>query len=106
VVRVLAAGGPNGGRAATILAGDFNQQNRRNAAKRWSNVRWAFYFDNQVTADNGMSLDDIAFSWRPDVFDNALWPTFSDHQLAIVKFTTDASSCGSRRAPGLLLGRS
>jgi len=89
----------------TILAGDFNQENRRNAAKAWSTARWTFFFDDLATADNGMSLDDIAFSWYPDVSDNALWSTFSDHRLAIVKFAIDASDCDSRRAPGLLLGR-
>jgi hypothetical protein len=68
-----------------ILAGDFNQENRDQAANKWSNRNWHFCVDGHRTTTFGLALDEIALSWSPPSTAFQLVPTFSDHHLAIAE---------------------
>lgn len=71
------------GRGRLVLAGDFNQQNRRHAASRWSRQNWQFCFDEVQTTSNGLALDEIVLGWPAGETRTALVPTFSDHYLVM-----------------------
>jgi endonuclease/exonuclease/phosphatase (EEP) superfamily protein YafD len=75
-----------GGQRPAILAGDFNQVNRQEAARRWGRSgRWSFLLADKVTTDFGLALDDVAVNWRPSDIATEVVPSFSDHHLAIVE---------------------
>jgi endonuclease/exonuclease/phosphatase family metal-dependent hydrolase len=68
-----------------ILAGDFNQEDRDQAANKWSNRDWHFCVNGHDTTTFGLALDEIALSWSPPSKAFRLVPTFSDHHLAIAE---------------------
>jgi endonuclease/exonuclease/phosphatase family metal-dependent hydrolase len=75
----------NTGSTRVILAGDYNQAKRVEAAKEWSQSNWNFCATDTITTTVGLPLDDVALNWstshcRPEVF-----PTFSDHHLVVVE---------------------
>jgi len=71
-------------RRNVILAGDFNQLERRDAARQWSSKGWEFCFSNQVTTSRGLSLDDVVLSESSWETSADLMPTFSDHFIGAV----------------------
>jgi endonuclease/exonuclease/phosphatase family metal-dependent hydrolase len=85
-------------RGDLVLAGDFNHQNREQAAGRWSSRQWRFCFNTAPTTSNGHALDEIALSWSPPAPHAILVQTFSDHHLAIadVELRSDAVRDQSR----------
>jgi endonuclease/exonuclease/phosphatase family metal-dependent hydrolase len=68
----------------TILAGDFNQQQREAPAEKWSKRSWNFCLDSTSTVTNGLALDEVALDWRPTLYQLQVIPNFSDHHLAVV----------------------
>ncbi|HWM21121.1 MAG TPA: endonuclease/exonuclease/phosphatase family protein [Ilumatobacteraceae bacterium] len=69
----------------TILAGDYNQTGRADAAKEFSRGNWSFCTPDTSTTSTGLSLDDVALSWAPDTCEPRVIPTFSDHHLVLVE---------------------
>jgi endonuclease/exonuclease/phosphatase family metal-dependent hydrolase len=67
----------------TILAGDYNQAGRVDAAKAKSHRSWNFCASEEVTTRFGLSLDDIAIDWSAPPVDPKVVKTFSDHHLVI-----------------------
>ena len=86
------------GRGQLVLAGDFNQQSRRHAARRWSKQNWHFCFERVGTTANGLALDEIVLNWPAAEPKTALVPTFSDHYLvtADVQLQNARSQAGAR----------
>lgn len=71
-----------GAEGKTVLAGDYNQADRVNAAKE-REAPWNFCAADRTTTVTGMSIDDIALNWcggNPSV---KIVPTFSDHHLVM-----------------------
>jgi hypothetical protein len=48
-----------------VLAGDFNHQDREQAARKWSGRQWRFCIGPAQTTYHGHALDEIALSWSP-----------------------------------------
>ncbi|MBT8226453.1 MAG: endonuclease/exonuclease/phosphatase family protein [Dactylosporangium sp.] len=71
--------------AELVLAGDFNQERKESAAKRWGTRPWSFCLGHPVTTSFGLALDEIATSWSPPSARSWSVPTFSDHHLAIAE---------------------
>jgi endonuclease/exonuclease/phosphatase family metal-dependent hydrolase len=69
----------------TVLAGDYNQADRRAAMKELSELDWTFHAADLTTTATGMSLDDIAVNWASYGPAARTVPTFSDHHLVIAE---------------------
>jgi endonuclease/exonuclease/phosphatase family metal-dependent hydrolase len=69
----------------TILAGDFNQQDTKDAATTWSKASWSFCFTNVLTTSRGLALDEIALNQPIVAISTKVISTFSDHHMVLAE---------------------
>jgi endonuclease/exonuclease/phosphatase family metal-dependent hydrolase len=69
----------------TILAGDFNQQDTKDAATKWSKADWSFCFTNVRTTSTGLALDEIALTQPGAAVSRKVISNFSDHHIVVAE---------------------